>query len=338
MHAEDERRRGLEPPDSSQPRTLRSDAGVVHLRVSQSAPVAPNGAAGPTSSSNAVQISVGDDTPRETWVRDIEALEGIVATWGEIERNTVAALERAIDALHKEALTRLIRALKAAPAALPALKQAAADPLVYAVLRHHDLVRASLQERVEAALQSVRPSLESHGGNVELVSITPPDTVSIRLIGSCDGCSSAELTLSAGVERAIREQCPEIQHIERAKHSGSRTSGVRYVSPFAASEESGWVYAAKLVDIPDGGIFPVVIAARSLLLTRTAERVSCFDNACAHLGMPLDLADVSGGVLTCPHHGFQFSIESGECLTVPEVQLQTHAARLRGDDVDVRFS
>lgn len=209
---------------------------------------------------------------------------------------------------------------------------------MYAVLRHHDLIRASLQERVEAALQSVRPSLASHGGDVELVSVTPPDGVAIRLVGSCDGCSSAELTLSAGVEKAIREHCPEIRHIERAKHGAGGHSGIGYISPFAASEESGWVHAAKLREIPDGGVLPVVVGGRSVLLTRTAERVGCFDNACAHLGMPLDLAEVSNGVLTCRHHGFQFLIESGECLTVPEVQLQTHAARVRGDDVDVRWS
>lgn len=337
MHVEDERRRARQPPDSSsEAKTLRSDEGVVHLRLAQTTlPSAPSSSApAPPSSSNAVQNTASTGT----WVRDIESLEAIVATWGEIERNTVAALERAIDALHKEALTRVIRALKSSPEALPALKRAAADPLVYAVLRHHDLVRASLQERVEAALQSVRPSLASHGGDVELVAITPPDSVAIRLVGSCDGCSSAELTLSAGVEKAIREHCPEIRHIERAKSGGGRPSSIRYVSPFAASEESGWLHAAKLSDIPNGGILPIEVGGRGVLLTRTGERVSCFDNACAHLGMPLDLGEVSNGVLTCPHHGFQFLIESGECLTVPEVQLQTHAARVRGEDVEVRWS
>ena len=274
-----------------------------------------------------------------TWVRDIEALETIVATWSDHERNTVSALQRAIDALHKEALARIIRALKASPAAAAALKGALADPLVYGLLRHHELVRASLQERVETALESVRPSLASHGGNVELVSVDGPDAVTIRLVGSCDGCSSAELTLSAGVETAIREHCPEIQRIHRASGGpAARPSGVRYVSPFATSEDTGWLHAAKLIDIPDGDILPVVVESRSLLLTRTEGRVSCFDNACAHLGMPLDQGEVQDGVLTCPHHHFEYSLESGECLTVREVQLQTHAARVRGDDVEVRLS
>jgi Fe-S cluster biogenesis protein NfuA/nitrite reductase/ring-hydroxylating ferredoxin subunit len=249
----------------------------------------------------------------------------------------VAALERAIDALHKEALTRLIRALKAEPAAAALLKQVATDPVVYLVLRHHELVRASLPERVEAALDSVRPALASHGGDVQLVRLTPPDTVTIRLLGACDGCSAAGLTLSEGVEKAIREHCPEIQRVERAS-GGLNAAAVQYVSPFARGEESGWLHAAQLVELRQGDILPVVVAQRSLLLSRTDERVSCFDNACAHLGMPLDQGEVKDGVLTCPHHHFQFLIESGECLTVPEVQLRAHAARVRGDRIEVKLS
>lgn len=272
-------------------------------------------------------------------LRDIGALEGIVSSWEERERNTVSALERAIDALHKTALTRLIRSLKANPEAAAALKQAAADPVVYAVLRHHELVRASLQERVEAALESVRPSLASHGGNVELVDIPSPDRVVIRLLGSCDGCSAAGLTLSAGVEKAIKEHCPEVQRVESARNAlGSRPSGSQYTSPFALSEETGWVRAAAIEEVPDGDILPVIVGQHSLLLSRSGSQVSCFDNACAHLGMPLDLGTVADGVLTCPHHHFQFAIDSGECLTVPEVQLLSHAVRLRGPDVQVQLS
>jgi Fe-S cluster biogenesis protein NfuA/nitrite reductase/ring-hydroxylating ferredoxin subunit len=272
-------------------------------------------------------------------LRDIGALEGIIATWEERQRNTVSALERAIDALHKSALTRLIRSLKTSPGAVAALKQAATDPVVYAVLRHHELVRASLQERVEAALESVRPSLASHGGNVELVDIPSPDRVVIRLLGACDGCSAAGLTLSAGVEKAIREHCPEVQHVESARNGlGSRPSRGHYTSPFAHSEEAGWVRAAALDEVPEENILPVVVGQHSLLLSRSGSKLSCFDNACAHLGMPLDGGTVTDGVLTCPHHHFQFSIESGECLTVPEVQLLSHAVRLRGPDVEVKLS
>lgn len=312
---------------------------IVQLRVQKSA--AP---AAPVTSIDAPGAAAVHDpslaaATLETLSRDIQALQTIVATWGEHEQNTVRALERALDALHKEAFTRLIRALKVNAVAATALRDAAADDVVYAVLRHHEILRASLQERVEAALESVRPQLASHGGNVELNAIEPPHAVSVRLLGACDGCSAAGLTMKAGVEKAIMEHCPEIRQVRVASGQlGARGSGVRYTSPFARGEDSGWVAAVALEDIPEGGVLALEVVDHSLLLSRRGVQVSCFENACAHLGMPLDSGEVHAGVITCPHHGFRFSLESGECLTVAEVQLQTHAARVRGQRVEVRFS
>jgi Fe-S cluster biogenesis protein NfuA len=56
----------------------------------------------------------------------------------------------------------------------------------------------------------VRPGLKSHNGDVELVAIKPPDTVEVRLIGTCSICPASTLTLSHGVEQAIKTLCPEI--------------------------------------------------------------------------------------------------------------------------------
>jgi Fe-S cluster biogenesis protein NfuA/nitrite reductase/ring-hydroxylating ferredoxin subunit len=324
----------------------RADSSIVQLRVpgrpgrgqGGERPEAPGPAQGSISAAPAA-LPAPHETPLATLLRDVEALHGLVGSWGDRERNTVMALERAIDALHKEALSRLIRALKASPAAAAALREAASDEVVYAVLRHHEILRASLHERVEAALESVRPLLASHGGNVELVGIEAPAVVTVRLLGSCDGCSAAGLTLRAGVEKAIQEQCPEVKQIKLAAGGlASQGSSVHSVSPFAAQADDRWARAALLEEIPDEGVLAVELLGHSLLLFRSGSRVSCFENACAHLGMPLDDGEVKDGVLTCARHGFQFLLESGECLTVPEVQLQTHAARVSDASVEVRFS
>jgi nitrite reductase/ring-hydroxylating ferredoxin subunit/Fe-S cluster biogenesis protein NfuA len=327
-----------------------SPGKIVQLRVPRT-PAPVEAAPVEAAPVEAVRVAaVGEPasaTPLAVLSKDIEALEAVVGSWGEHERNVVKAFERALDALHKEAFTRLIRALKVEPAALAVLRNVSSDEVVYAVLRHHGILKASLQERVEEALASVRPELASHGGNVELNAIELPATVSVRLLGSCDGCSAAGLTMKAGVEKAITERCPEIQTVRVV--SGTLTAagglgasgagqGVRFVSPFAAAEGGGWLAAASLGDVPEGGTLALELAGHSLLLSRSGVQVSCFENACAHLGMPLDGGEVKGGVITCPFHGFQFSLESGECLTVPQVQLQTHAARVLGERVEVRFS
>jgi nitrite reductase/ring-hydroxylating ferredoxin subunit len=53
--------------------------------------------------------------------------------------------------------------------------------------------------------------------------------------------------------------------------------------------------------------------------------------------MPLEMGEVHDGVITCSYHGFQYLLESGECLTAPGVQLKVHAVRVTGDRVQVRL-
>lgn len=291
------------------------------------------------SSPDAITKAQDSKQSLEKLLQDIESLQTVVATFDARERNTVEALRRAIDALHKEALTHLIRTLKSTPEAMAALKEASSDEVVYSVLRHHNLIKPSLNERIEQALDSVRPILQGHGGNVELVEIVLPDKAIVRLIGACSGCPASELTLSEGVEKAIKEFCPEIATIEKAKGVCNQPSSasVQFISPFAKNEQT-WIFAAKLSEIPLDQIIAVDVQGQSVLLSNTAGKIVCYQNACSHLGMPLDSAEVKEGILKCPYHSFEYLLKSGECLTVPEVQLHTHAVRVTEDQVEVSFS
>ncbi len=278
----------------------------------------------------------------EVLVQAITSLESIVARWDETHTLTVEALKSAIEDLHKEALKRLIRALKDDPAANARMREALNDPVVYGVLRFHGLIKAPLTERVNQALDEVRPALAGHGGDVELVAIKLPDTVELRLLGSCHGCPASGQTLSEGVEKAIRAHCPEILHIHQVSRAapeshGDGSSTIHFISPFALHAKSGWLDAGLTTDIPDGGVSERKIKGRSVLLAKRGEQISCFDNSCAHLGMPLEMGEVKDGVITCSYHGFQYLLETGECLTAPEVQLKVHAVRVTGNRVQVRL-
>jgi Fe-S cluster biogenesis protein NfuA/nitrite reductase/ring-hydroxylating ferredoxin subunit len=288
------------------------------------------------------ECSVRESQPTlASLVKSIESLEVIVEGWSESQRLTVRALRQAIEDLHKEALCRLLRTMKAEPEAMPALRQAVGDEVVYAVLRHLELVKPSLEERVEQALASVRPLLQGHGGNVELVRVEPPDVVEIKLLGACDGCPASGLTLTEGIEKAIREHCPEIVTIKKLKgvppSSNLDGATVFFVSPFARTSDPGWRYALELAEIPDAGIKALELGGQSLLFSRIDHAVTCFENACAHMGMPLDMGQVADGVITCPYHGFRYDLSSGECLTAPEVQLVSHAVRVVGSKVEVKL-
>ncbi len=275
------------------------------------------------------------------FVKDIEALEVVIAGWDETQRGTALAYKKAIERLHKEALRRMISSLKSEPAAMLALKGALRDEVVYAVLRHLELVKPSLHERVEEALESVRPMLASHGGGVELVAVKPPERVDIKFLGACDGCPASMLTFIAGVKKAIEDHCPEITDIKQLKGlaaGAGNESGVQFVSPFAINQQGDWLPVADYHDIPDGNILVLQVSGEDVILSRNGDVVSCFQNACAHLGMPMDMGGVKDGIITCPHHGFQYDLKSGECLTAPEVALQPHAVRVVRNKVEVRLA
>lgn len=272
---------------------------------------------------------------------DIARLEEVFSTWDETQRAAVDAYRRAIEELQGEAFRRLVRSLKEDPAALTAMKEAVGDEIVYAVLRRHEILKPSLSERVEAALDGVRPMLASHGGDVELVSVRPP-AIEVRFLGACDGCPASALTFHAGVKKAVEEACPEITDILQAKGAGgggaSAGDSVRFVSPFALGAVGGWHLVCRLDEIPQGGVMARVVGGENVILSRQGSIVSCFQNACAHLGMEIDAGEVEDGVISCPWHGFRYDLATGECLTAPEVQLQPHAVKVTGNRVEVRLS
>jgi len=70
------------------------------------------------------------------------------------------------------------------------------------------------REKVESALESVRPYLVADGGDVELVNINDEGIVEVRLTGACVGCPMSQMTLRAGIERALMRDVPEIKRVE----------------------------------------------------------------------------------------------------------------------------
>jgi len=73
---------------------------------------------------------------------------------------------------------------------------------------------ATLKDKVESTLGLIRPRLQADGGDVELVDITDDGVVSVRLVGACQGCPGATMTLRMGIERILREQIPEVTRVD----------------------------------------------------------------------------------------------------------------------------
>ncbi len=72
---------------------------------------------------------------------------------------------------------------------------------------------SDIKERVEKALDAIRPALMADGGNVELVDVED-GIAKVRLQGACGTCPSALMTLKQGIEVKVREDVPEILEVE----------------------------------------------------------------------------------------------------------------------------
>ena len=70
-----------------------------------------------------------------------------------------------------------------------------------------------MKEKVEKALNSIRPALQADGGDIQLVSFEN-GVVKVRLTGACGGCPMSQMTMTQGVERAIRKAVPEVKRVE----------------------------------------------------------------------------------------------------------------------------
>ncbi|UCD57898.1 MAG: NifU family protein [Candidatus Hydrogenedentota bacterium] len=71
-----------------------------------------------------------------------------------------------------------------------------------------------MEEKVQEALDGIRPQLQADGGDIELIEVTDEGVVKVRLVGACSGCPGAQMTLQLGVERAIKARVPEIKSVE----------------------------------------------------------------------------------------------------------------------------
>ena len=72
----------------------------------------------------------------------------------------------------------------------------------------------ALVDRVDAALEDIRPHLQVDGGNIEVVEITDDMTVMVKWLGNCEFCSMSAMTMKAGVEQTLKSKIPEIKSIE----------------------------------------------------------------------------------------------------------------------------
>lgn len=196
------------------------------------------------------------------------------------------------------------------------------DDLVASLLLVHGLHPYDVTQRVEQALDSVRPYLGSHGGDVELVGVSEEGVVRLRMLGSCDGCPSSSVTLTLAVEGAIEAAAPEISAIEveeAAPETGGETlipiSSLRSRLD-APTGEASWEALPEVADLAAGQTRTVTVGPTPILVCRLGTELFAYRDRCGRCEGSLEGAALSRrlgaavgeAVLRCPRCGAHYDV------------------------------
>lgn len=246
----------------------------------------------------------------------IQVLLDASASGGTVARERAEELVRLVADLYGAGLARVLEILSGTGRLDHGLRTAlAADDLVASLLVVHGLHPLGVRERVERALESVRPYLGSHGGDVELVDVSAEGVVTLRLLGSCDGCPSSSVTLELAVEEAVEAAAPEVTSIvvQTAASTGhGRTTipvdALRVRIDPSAPAGAGWTAVPELADLALGEVAGFAVDGLAVLACRAGEQRYAFRDLCPRCGTTLagaTLARLVGGraedaALRCP--------------------------------------
>lgn len=247
-------------------------------------------------------------------------------------RELAQELIAAVIAMYGDGLTRIMDAIsRSREAGATILDELSQDGAVASLLLIHDLYPVSLQERVTEALDTVRPYMESHGGNVELLGIED-GVAKLSLEGSCNGCVASRATLELAIKRALDEHAPDLVGLEVAgvAPEPSPPVGGGDPLPMASAElpmsaelpivhsgpslpiadltPSHWVPVAEGKRPPHGSVRPLEVDGVSLLLADVNGTLLAYTDECASCADRLSDGELHNGMLCCPRCGVEFDL------------------------------
>ncbi len=248
-------------------------------------------------------------------------------------RELAQEMVSAVMELYGDGLERIMAALEqAGPAGAAIRDELVADGSVGSLLLIHDLYPISLEDRVTEALDSVRPYMESHGGNVELLSLVD-GVAHLRLQGSCSGCSASQATLELAIKQALDEHAPDLEGLEvegvieeAPIPDGPAPTG--FELPLAeVTVTPSWVPLEGVARITPGELVAFDAGGTALLVANIDGSLLAYHDSCAACGAVLHDGELDGRMLRCGQCGVEFDLPragraaGGEPLQLAPVPL-----------------
>jgi Fe-S cluster biogenesis protein NfuA/nitrite reductase/ring-hydroxylating ferredoxin subunit len=266
----------------------------------------------------------------EALIRKIESLPDPEA------RSAAVELMQALMDFHGAGLDRLMEIVaEAGEAGYAVFDKFAQDEMVASLLLLYGLHPVPLETRVSGALDKVRPYLDSHGGNVELLGVEG-GTVRLRLQGSCKTCPSSAMTLKLAIEEAIYAAAPDVAAIEAegvAEPQPPAPTGFVQIgkspghghraAPPPNGNGHGWEEVSDLHSLASSSVRMLEVRGRPVLFCRLGESLYAYGNDCPGCGQTLGDARLEMTNLVCTHCGQQYDvIRAGRGLDQPSLHLE----------------
>ena len=274
--------------------------------------------------------ALDDAAARERVARGDALLQDLESAIGAVPVDTAIELAGALVDLYGEGLARIVGHIAERDPDGDLARVLASDELVSHLLLLHGLHPVPLDTRVREALAEVRPYLESHGGNVELLAIDD-GVVRLAMRGSCDGCASSTMTLKLAIEEAIQRAAPDVEEIvaEGAVEAAppapallqiELSDGLRAAPPQA---DGAWTAAGELPEVRDGEPVVMDVAGAPLLFVALDGGRYAYRPGCPACGTSLAGAALAGAELRCAGCGTRYDVRhAGRGLDAPEHHLE----------------
>jgi Fe-S cluster biogenesis protein NfuA/nitrite reductase/ring-hydroxylating ferredoxin subunit len=268
-------------------------------------------------------------------VADVERLlEDLETLADPVARQTATGVVQALLELYGAGLERMVDEIAARDHNGDIADAFAEDGLISHLLLLHGLHPVPLQTRVLEALAEVRPYLESHGGNVELLAIEG-SSVRLHMQGSCSGCPSSAMTLKLAIENAIHKTAPEIEEVvaEEADQVAAPALLQIEIAPAGA-----WATVGTLREVVEGSVTPKQVEGAALAVLRLGSRLYAYRSHCPACARSLEDVALGGTTLTCAGCGNRYdALRAGRSLDLPELHLEP-VPLLEGEDGLVRVA
>jgi Fe-S cluster biogenesis protein NfuA/nitrite reductase/ring-hydroxylating ferredoxin subunit len=260
-----------------------------------------------------------DDTQWRTAGDRIQTLLDASTASGTLVRERTEQLAAELTELYGAALERIVAIT--AEVAPDLVGRFVADDLVASLMLVHGLHPHGVERRIEDALDSVRPYLGSHGGDVTLLQVVDDSegmTVRLQFAGSCKSCPSSAVTLEFAVEDAVRAAAPEITTIEvvaaQVDSSTASSSGLISVDSLMSrihtkdTAGAAWYPVPDVGDLGPGEVGGFLVAGVPILACRVGDELFAYHDRCgscdeslagAALHRPMG-APIGEAVLRCP--------------------------------------